>query len=205
MSTKVTTWFWAVSIVALLASCGDPIRDERIEALGDEDPGFAPSAIHRPGQPCVLCHSEYGGAKPEMSMGGTLFFVPASGEPYMVESVIVRLLDAVGNTVQLKSNRCGNFYAEKTDFDPAFPVRAELYQASDDNPDDLSQLIVMSSRISREGSCGYCHRHPQGPLSAGVVYVPGTSTDFPEPEPGSCPPPRYLPATDLPEALQGQP
>ena len=77
MSTDLTRCLGTATLLALLTSCGDPVRDEQIEALGEEQPEFPPSAIHRPGQPCVLCHSQYGGAEPEMSMGGTLFFKPA--------------------------------------------------------------------------------------------------------------------------------
>ncbi len=185
-------------MVAAVLACGDPQRDAAIEALGGEADGFGPSAIHRPGQPCVLCHSSYFGAEPNMSLAGTLFYAPGSGfDPFLVGGYTVRVLDSEGESRDLLANRCGNFYIEKSDWDPAFPVRAVLYGPKKGEPDTLLQLRVMASRIGREGSCAKCHVHPRSLYSPGVVHVPGDPADFlPTLD---CPPPWLGPNPNKPE------
>ena len=195
---------WAV--VALCVSCGDPKRDSIIESLGDEDPGFEESEIHRPGQPCVACHSEYGGADPEMSIGGTLFTDPSRPEHeddglQLVPGHLVRIIDSAGKIVDIPTNRCGNFYAEKDAFDFAFPLRAELFREGEDGPE---RLEVMASRIGRDGSCGTCHTFPASPESPNVVFVPDgrLDEDIELPGPTDCPPPRFAPNLFNPEVSQ---
>ena len=63
----------AVCLLATSTSCTDPLRDREIEALGDEAPGVSPGPEHRPGQPCVLCHSDGG---------------PASSKPFAVDTLV---------------------------------------------------------------------------------------------------------------------
>jgi hypothetical protein len=116
----------AVSAVAVLAlaACGNPVVDQRIEALGDEVDGVEPGEFHRPGQPCVLCHSEYEGADPPMAIGGTIFATP--GEETPVEGVKVTLTDSVGETKETTSNCIGNFFITADEWSPAFPLLAEI-------------------------------------------------------------------------------
>jgi len=125
-----------------------------------------------------------------MSIGGSLFFVPSEGLPYLVGAKhVVRLFDSEGVSFDARVNDCGNFYVEKSAFDPAFPIRATLYERTQDVDNPLNQVQVMQSRIGRDGSCARCHTHPRGPFSPGVVFVPGNDGDFEPPPPGSCPPP----------------
>src|SRR5689334_11225211 len=88
---------------ALLAGCGNPVQDARIAALGPEDPNVPPSNVHRPGQPCLLCHGPYKGASPEMTVAGTIYgyaFDPdnSDADPIPVQDAVVELHDAYGNT-----------------------------------------------------------------------------------------------------------
>lgn len=195
--------FW-ISALVCLASCSDPLRDGKIEALGDEDPNFPPSEIHRPGQPCVACHSEYEGAKPNISIGGTLFTDPEreDGEMQLVPNHTIRIIDSQGKILDRTTNRCGNFFWTKEEFDPAYPVRAELYGPGPD--DTLVPINVMSSRIGRDGSCGACHSNPASTLSPGVVFVPDgrLSPDVDLPDATSCPTPRFAPSLFNPSTEQ---
>jgi hypothetical protein len=186
-------------MLALLVhtGCADPLRQERIDALGPEQDGFGRGKYHRPGQPCLLCHSPGGPGSPDMSFGGTVFHAPQTGMPFMVSGWVVELTDASGTVVTRRSNRCGNFYVTARDFTPEFPVRVRIL-----NPHTGAPAATMQSRISREGSCGTCHTEPKGPLAAGVVYVPGPDTGFPAPPPGACPEPSFLPLTELPAEAQ---
>ncbi|MSP25189.1 MAG: hypothetical protein EXR75_08495 [Myxococcales bacterium] len=185
---------------AVTLGCDDPMRDRLLDALPDEAPGFEPSAFHRPGQPCLACHSEYGAADPEFSIGGTVFAVPkdATEAPFMLTSYTVRLIDAEGETRTLRANRCGNFFSTKQDWDPAFPLRAELYRESDPkDPSVLVQDSIMASRIGRDGSCASCHIHPKSPFSPGVVEAVKVASDVAPPS--DCPPPWLGPDPRLPE------
>ncbi|MCA9621723.1 MAG: hypothetical protein KC731_22020 [Myxococcales bacterium] len=170
--------------------CADAYLDAKIDALGPEDPSFEPSEIHRPGAPCVLCHSNYGGAEPTMAIGGTLFYEPADGEPYPVAGYTVRVVDSEGQTLDMVSNRCGNFFVTRDDFTPVYPMRAELLAPDPATPDKLLSNRAMASRISRDGSCGSCHAHPASSFSPGVVFVVPPAGSPPAP-PQGCPPPNY--------------
>ncbi len=189
---------WIIAWACLATACSDPLRDGKIEALGGEDPNFPPSEIHRPGQPCVACHSVYEGAKPVISVGGTVFTDPDRPDPdglglQLVPNHTIRIIDSEGRILQKRTNRCGNFYWTQDEFDPAYPLRAELFGPGPD--DSLVPVDVMASRIGRDGSCGTCHTHPASSLSPGVVFVPDgrLSPEVMLPEPGACPPPRFAP------------
>jgi hypothetical protein len=175
----------------LLVGCGDGVRDALIDALGPEDTGFDPGPSHRPGQPCLACHSSYGGADPEMSVGGTLFSQPTDGQqPFLVANFNVYIIDSEGNRVFLQANECGNFFKAKDEFDPAFPLLAEVWDIAQTRP-----LAQMSSRIGRDGSCGTCHKYPANWDSPGVVFIPqGDLGGATEPPLGSCPQPRFAPS-----------
>ncbi len=180
-------------------SCGDPYRDPLIKALGDEDPNFPPGELHRPGQPCLACHSKYGGA-PELAVAGTLFNDPKAGAtPFVVGGYTARITDSEGQARDLASNRCGNFFIRKSDWDPAYPLRAELYGPSPKNPQKVAQLNVMSSRIGRDGSCASCHIGARSPFSPGVVYVPELAAGVTAPGAADCPGPWLGPDPRVPQ------
>lgn len=195
MSTAMHHWLWAGALASAVLGCGDPLKDRLIEELGEEQAGFGPSPEHRTGQPCVVCHSEYGGAEPELSIGGTLFVEPVPGEPLrLAPGYTVRIIDSTGQIVNLPSNRCGNFYIPKADFEPAYPLRAEVWGPSPADPMRLTQLQVMSTRIGRDGSCGACHIHPASPETPGAVFIAQDTIDAvgtEVPDPATCPTPRF--------------
>jgi hypothetical protein len=144
--------------------CGNPAVDDKIATLGGEQQGVPKGPYHRPGQPCVLCHSKYYGAKPEMSVGGTVF---ADLKQFLsVENVDVVLTDAVGDTRTATTNCIGNFFITKDSWDPQFPIAAEIrypvYEADgtvkkDDQQQIVRKVKAMGSWINRDGSCASCH------------------------------------------------
>jgi hypothetical protein len=177
-----------------LAGCANPVVDDQIDALGPEVPGVAPSEFHRPGQPCVLCHGEYGGAEPEMSIGGTIFAVPARNarsHPVPVKNATVTLTDTTGDPVTTRTNCVGNFFFEREKYNPSFPIRAVVEVEVPGTSEKIRK--VMATRISRDGSCAGCHQGAQGETSPGWVWMVDAEVNpFPEPD-ASCPGKAALP------------
>lgn len=177
-----------VALSALcLASCGNRAVDDRIATLGDELPGVPPSEFHRPGQPCVLCHGEYLQDEPIMTVAGTIHAVPTDGQPLPVKGVIVKLTDSFGEQFEKGTNCAGNFFITKEEWIPAFPLRAEIEYPVPGSAGSTKR-VVMSTRISRDGSCAGCHYGPPNQGSPGWVTCAETNPDppFPSQEP-SCP------------------
>ena len=156
------------------SGCTDPVRDAEIEALGPEEPGQSPGPDHRPGQPCLHCHSKGGPAsnKP-FAMAGTVFQTELPDSP-AAEGVTVQFIDAKNGApiISPETGPTGNFYVPLQDWpNLAYPVRVGLYEALDAPP-----KIIMQSLIGREGSCNYCHRrNPDGDLSEQQVKASRSS------------------------------
>jgi hypothetical protein len=203
----------AACLAALLglAACGNPVVDNAIEEWGGEVPGVDPSEHHRPGQPCVLCHSVAGGASPRMALGGTVFADQRSFLP--VEGVRVIVYDAVGDVYEMESNCIGNFYLEYEDPVPQFPLAVEikcpLYAADGSPREGEVKVVSMNSWISRDGSCASCHslRGTQAD-STGWIFCndPGAIETNPYPAvPASCPGVAPAAAGSAPEEGGAQP
>lgn len=153
----------AAALAAAGSGCTNPVRDAQIEALGPEPDG-APGPDHRPGQPCLLCHSEGGPASSKaFAMAGTIYVSDAPGAEGS-EGVIVQFVDARGSgpVVAPSTGPTGNFYVPLQDWpNLSYPVRVALYAKIGDKPG-----LTMKSLINREGSCNFCHRPlPEGDLT----------------------------------------
>jgi len=146
----------------------DPVPAAIIDQLGEES--GTPSATHRAGQPCLACHSTYGGAEPQMAIGGTVFYQNGQGQILPAEGVLVRVTDSENTERKACTNATGNFWVEEDNWDDvAFPLRV---RAGDRR---------MRGIMGRDGSCATCHRLPDddaldsitgaGRSSAGVVVV----------------------------------
>lgn len=177
-----------VALVLVVPACGNRAVDDRISTLGDEKPGVAPSEFHRPGQPCVLCHGEYLRENPIMSVAGTIHAFPAGDNPLPVKGVKVKLTDAAGNQKEAGTNCAGNFFITAEQWKPAFPLRAEIEYPDPTSTEGGTKRVVMSTRISRDGSCAGCHVNAPNQGSPGWVTCAESNTDppFPDQEP-SCP------------------
>jgi len=145
-----------VSLASFSTSCTDPVRDRAIERLGAEDPAVAMGPDHRPGQPCVLCHSEGGPAsgKP-FAIAGTVFetILPQS-DP--APDVDVLFVDANNATRNFTTNAAGNFYVRQSEWsDLAYPFKTAIRKQG-----GMPQF--MNSTVNREGSCNFCHQPSPG-------------------------------------------
>jgi hypothetical protein len=115
-----------------------------------------------PGRDCVGCHIDNDG--PPLALGGTIYpyvvstevaLASQSGEDcFGKEGVDVFIEDAEGQTVQVTTNRAGNFYVEGNpdDFAKPFSVRIEWI----DDADGSFQENRMGT-VPSYGGCGRCH------------------------------------------------
>lgn len=186
-SLRFPAWLALAAASAILGGCGNPAVDARVELLGEEVAGVEPSAYHRPGQPCVLCHSQYGGAEPEMSIGGTVYATRDDTIP--ANNVAVVLVDAAGTSpnVAVKTNCAGNFFVTKDQWDPTYPVYAEIQFRLPDAESD--KRAAMGTWIQRDGSCSTCHLGDRNQGSAGRIFCQPTMPDppFEAPTAETCP------------------
>ncbi len=134
--------------LALDAACYDPVHADDVASLGDEAPGVPTGPLHRPGQRCTTCHGSSGPGSPEWSVAGTIY--ANRGEPAPEADAQITLTDVKGSRVTLTSNAAGNFYIDKAQWDPIFPLKVEV-AANGAHP-------VMTSTIGRDGGCATCHR-----------------------------------------------
>lgn len=185
------------SALASTAACGNPAVDALVTELGEEVQGVEPSEYHRPGQPCVLCHSVYGGAEPQMSVAGTVFALPDlipdpanPGNmipPPPVKEVKVLMFDAFNNrSPDVETNCVGNFFLTKEQWDPFFPLYAEIEFKLPGSETTLR--AAMGTWIQREPSCNQCHRDDPNQGSAGRIYCMKQmpTTPFPTPTKEDC-------------------
>ena len=168
-----TRVFVAFACALGAVACGNPAQDNLINSLGPEASGVRRGPLHRPGQPCLACHSAAGGRHPQFSVAGTVYQTSDSTKP--ARDVIVELTDSKGRKYSVASNCAGNFYVQERDFQPVYPMTVKLEYGSLETK--------MFTNIYREGSCAGCHYDPPGYNRAEHVYVDvAGQTQFP----GGC-------------------
>lgn len=145
--------------LGVLSACNEPIRDRAASRLGPEDPAVPAGPLHRPGQPCALCHD--GDEARALSFGGTVYWAEGSDVPAVGASV--ELVDSVGARFSATTNCVGNFFVLPEDFLPNYPVWVHLKRGDWE--------IAMESPVNGDGSCASCHAREKGPESAGHVYL----------------------------------
>ncbi len=145
--------------LALLLAAGcrnDPVPQAIIDDLPEET--GEPSAVHRPGQPCLACHTDYEGAAPKLAVGGTVYALDATGAAKPAAGVLVTINDSAGDSRSACTNAAGNFFIEQGDWsDITFPLKVR------------AGTRAMRSLIGRDGSCASCHKLPSS-----ESLVPGT-------------------------------
>ncbi|HEX4514397.1 MAG TPA: hypothetical protein VH054_12695 [Polyangiaceae bacterium] len=150
--------------LVFVASCSlDPVRDEAARDLGPEEAGVPEGPLHRPDQPCLVCHSD-------MSVAGTIHAAPDAPAP--VANVVVTLTDARGSQTTATTNAAGNFFVETSAWAPTFPIHASIALGSLD--------AIMSTEIGRDGSCASCHVAPTSRISAGLVFLAPAAALLPD-------------------------
>jgi hypothetical protein len=158
-----------MAVLLLVAACGDPTRDEAVRALGGEAAGVPRGPLHRPNQPCLLCHDEAGGKHPTFSVAGTVYARDMARKP--VAQVKVKLLDTDGHHFDAVTNCAGNFFVGSDEWAPHYPLWVTMAAEG--------QTIDMESPVYREGSCAACHTDPKNQSSAGHVYFLVDDPDLP--------------------------
>ncbi len=163
------------------ASCEDPVADDRIAALGPENPSIHRGPLHRAGQPCLVCHGGYGPGR-ELAFAGTIYATPTDKTP--VNAAKITVTDATGQTREIYSNCAGNFLEEINKWTPVFPLRAEIectLPLPDGSPAGtvpVKRRSVMQTRIDRDGSCAGCHTGDPSQSSPGRI-----GCDIAQPDP----------------------
>ena len=143
----------------------DPQHQLAVEALGDEDPRVPTGPLHRPGQPCMVCH-DVGDPAKTFTIAGTVFRDNVSTTPLTDADIL--FVDSAGNRFTSHTNCAGNFYVGLGQFEPVWPFWVTIRQGANDSP--------MGSPVHRDRSCAACHFNPAGPRTAGQAYL--TSDDF---------------------------
>lgn len=159
----------SAALLALVAwAACDPVHDDAIAALGPETPGVRRGPLHRPGQPCLLCHDGAIGDPQRFTVAGTVYETQGSLVASVGASVL--LVDVDGRSTTLTSNAAGNFYATPGQYDPTFPIQVTV-QASGGPMVHMQTLVEGNGTIEPSGSCATCHFDPQGPTTPGHVSI----------------------------------
>ncbi len=174
MSARSFGCVW-LAILALSA-CRNPVNNARQDALGGEQAGVPRGPLHRPGQPCTVCHGTGGGA-PNFALAGTVFVDASSTQPLV--GAVVQVIESDGGQKYLTTNAAGNFYISSDDWSPQFPLWTSVGYTCGDAAATYVHAD-MQSQIFRATVCADCHFDPLGPSSVGHVYLS-------EPPSGLCP------------------
>lgn len=141
--------------------CNDATHDMQVAVLGGEAPGVPQGPLHRPGQPCLVCHGGAGPASMQFSTGGTVYTSNTSQTP--ASGVTITVEDINGSVGTTQSNSAGNFYIPSGTWSPTYPTLPSVTLGM--------TTQSMTSHVGRDGSCAHCHSDPAGPTSAGHIYV----------------------------------
>lgn len=190
---------WRALVPLLFVACSDPVRSNAIDKLGGEQPGVPAGPLHRPGQPCVLCHDGSGPGNIVLAFGGTVYQKQDTSTPMV--GAIVHFRDSVGAEYRTATNCAGNFFIVDGDYNPTWPVFVKVEYALTVVTPAGPQTVVLNPRMTspiyntdgstvaglRDRSCANCHSDPPSPTSEGHVYLApqgGASIPFPQ---VSCP------------------
>ncbi len=159
----------AVLLVVVAGACADPVQSAEQTALGPEDPSVPRGELHRPGQPCLLCHDDFAVAGTVYQDDLTTAFAGAT----------ITLVDSQGTSPPNAptTNSAGNFFVRTSDWKPAFPIGTYDDDAGNavfgitvtgTDPNNPAQMVT---QIGREGSCNACHTPTASGSSPGPIYV----------------------------------
>lgn len=115
----------ALLAAASSASCFDPVHADDVAALGPEAAGVDAGKLHRPGQPCLVCHGG-AGPGPEFAFAGTVYLTQHGSEPARGTQVELRQGSDASKTFRATTNEVGNFYVEKRALIPSTPCSSRF-------------------------------------------------------------------------------
>lgn len=160
--------FMRATLVALATAstgCFDPVVSNEVSALGGEASGVRRGPLHRPGQPCLLCHDGALGDPPAFSVAGTVFNDPV--DMGGADNAAILLIDSDGKSPpeMPMTNAAGNFYLTPDEWSPVFPLTKVGVISAE------GVAVTMYSESGRSGGCATCHVSPAGPTSPGPVCI----------------------------------
>ncbi len=151
----------ALGAALVLAGCVDETHELQVQALGGETSGVPRGPLHRPGQPCLVCHGGEGPASSTFLMAGTVYAV--QDEPAPAVGASVQIEDINGSFYTLSTNAAGNFFIRPSDWSLTYPAQAQVTLGS--------SIQLMGTHINRDGSCADCHALTPSPTSPGRVFA----------------------------------
>jgi len=149
------------TLCALVAVACDPVHSDAVNALGDEASGVRNGPLHRPGQPCLVCHDGKFGDPSQFTVAGTIYLHP--DDTTGLAGATVTLTGADGSHITATTNAAGNFYLTPTEWNPSFPMQTQVEYGG--------VTATMATLVGRDGSCAGCHVDPAGPSSPGRVSI----------------------------------
>jgi hypothetical protein len=164
----------AAALAIALTACADPVHDDAVAALGPDPTNAPPGPLHRPGQPCLVCHDGGGPASLVFATAGTVY-QDATDPPPLVGATVM-LTDSTMNVMRAQTNCAGNFFIEAVDWMLTGPVHIEV--------DYGSMNAQMVSHMAKQTSCAQCHTGTLSPMSVQQVYLNPTAMTYP---PSGCP------------------
>ncbi len=155
-----------IAFLALLLAvgCQDPVHDDKVSALGPEPGPYERGPLHRPGQPCTVCHGGKGPSHNAFDLAGTTFYSKNSLDPLAFATVV--LYDADGNTEAYGTNDVGNFFIKEGELTLQYPLWVAI--------ESSGVRVRMETPIFRARSCAQCHFDPVGTDSVGHVFLVDT-------------------------------
>lgn len=172
MIRRILSTVVAGAAIVSFLSCGSPVHDDAVAALGEDPSGEHEGPLHRAGQPCLTCHGELGPAKPEFAIAGTVY--KAIDDRTGVEGAIVTFSTLDNDAVAVQTNAVGSFYVSKSKFPLRFPLHVSISYPG------LPGEVIMASRIGRAGSCADCHSDPSSREQFGHIYLVATAAEWPK-------------------------
>ncbi len=152
-------------------ACGNTPEDDARDALGDTDHRYGGEAgpLHRPGQPCLLCHG--------FQLAGTVYRF--ADDRAGVGGASVHVTDALDRSFTATTNSSGNFLVTHGDdfeieYDGELQVPYELEYPLTVEIEHEAIRRPMRSLIWREGSCATCHGPEVSESSAGRIVLEDT-------------------------------
>ncbi len=161
---RISTPLVLVALTTVAVRC-DPVEDNAIDALGGESPGVRRGPLHRPGQPCLLCHDGAVGDPPAFSVAGTVFDDPIDLDGEEGATVVLVDSNMQSPPMTVTTNAAGNFYLTPDQWSPVFPLMTVGVISA------AGMELTMHSEAGRSGGCATCHVSPAGPMSPGPVVV----------------------------------
>lgn len=157
-------------LLVLLATlaCGNTPEDDARDALGDTDHNYGGGSgpLHRPGQPCLLCHG--------FQLAGTVYRF--EDDRAGVGGANVHVTDGMGRSFTAVTNSSGNFFvtrggalAAHSDGELELPYELEYPLTVSIEHEAIERS--MRSQIWREGACAHCHGPTASESSAGRIVL----------------------------------